>query len=63
MRRRPTRAARLARQAGGGALRGGPGCARAQTAAFLSALAARDWQVGSFMLGASVARCGYFDAS
>ncbi len=53
----------MARQAGGGALRGGPGRARAQTAAFVSALAARNWQVGSFMLGASVARCGYFEAT
>jgi len=63
MRRPHTRAARLARQAGCGALRGGGGCARAETAALLAALAARDWQVGSFMLGASVARCGYFEAS
>lgn len=38
--------ARLARQAG----------------EFMAALAAGDWQVGSFMLGASVARCGFFEA-
>ncbi|KAK9841961.1 hypothetical protein WJX81_001250 [Elliptochloris bilobata] len=36
--------------------------AREQAAKFMAALAAGDWQVGSFMLGASVARCGYFEA-
>ena len=34
-----------------------------QAGEFMAALAAGDWQVGSFMLGASVARCGYFEAS
>ena len=33
-----------------------------QAGEFMAALAAGDWQVGSFMLGASVARCGYFEA-
>ncbi len=33
-----------------------------QAGDFMAALAAGDWQVGSFMLGASVARCGYFEA-
>jgi len=34
-----------------------------QAASFMAALAAGEWQVGggAFMLGPSVARCGYFE--